>query len=223
MRIVTVFRSRLRPGGEAAYRDVADVMSDLARRMPGFVDHVFYTSADGERVTIVRFADRASHRAWAEHSEHLAAQRRGRDEFYSWYDISVSEETYGRVFEGPDDPARSIGAGAGPLESVSGGTDLVALIRSMRPRREPGEFVFVVAPTVPDGVDVRAFVSEAEGQTLVVPREDADRAGLRYDYVAGWITLDVHSALAAVGLTAAVSGALAGARHQLQRTGRKPP
>ena len=45
--------------------------------------------------------------------------------------------------------------------------------------------------------------------TLVLRKQDADRLGLRYDYVAGWITLRVHSALEAVGLTAAVSAALA--------------
>jgi heme-degrading monooxygenase HmoA len=81
------------------YALVAREMDRLVREMDGFLDHKFYTSPDGERVTVVRFADRASHRAWAEHPQHLAAQRRGRDEFYAWYDISVAEETYGRTFE----------------------------------------------------------------------------------------------------------------------------
>lgn len=100
VRIVTVFRSRLRPGVEDEYRRVAREMSELVHEMEGFVDEAFFTSPDGERVTIVRFADRECHRAWAEQPDHLAAQRRGREEFYSWYDISVCEETYGRVFEG---------------------------------------------------------------------------------------------------------------------------
>lgn len=43
----------------------------------------------------------------------------------------------------------------------------------------------------------------------MLSQDDADRLGLAYDYVAGWIALQVHSALAAVGLTAAVSAALA--------------
>jgi len=103
MTIVTVFRSRLRPGVDAAYGDVADEMRRLVRLMDGFVDESFYMSSDGERVTIVRFRDSETQRAWAELPEHLAAQRRGRDEFYSWYDISVSEETYQRTFEDPVD------------------------------------------------------------------------------------------------------------------------
>ena len=100
MRIVTVFRSRLRHGVDDEYAAVASQMSELARQMSGFVDEAFYESADGERVTIVRFVDWASHRAWAEHVEHRLAQRRGREEFYSWYDISVCEESYGHRFEG---------------------------------------------------------------------------------------------------------------------------
>lgn len=73
-------------------------MSALVHQMDGFVDEKFFTSSDGERVTIVRFVDQASHRAWAEQPDHVNAQRRGRSEFYSWYDISVAEETYGRRF-----------------------------------------------------------------------------------------------------------------------------
>lgn len=52
-------------------------------------------------------------------------------------------------------------------------------------------------------------VREDEGLTLVLDRQQADHLGLPYDYVAAWITPRVHSALDAVGLTAAVAGALA--------------
>ncbi len=97
--IITVFRSRLRPGVEPEYQRVARQMSELVRHMGGFVDEKRFTSDDGERVTIVRFNGRENHRAWAEHPDHVGAQQRGRAEFYSWYDISVAEETYGRRFE----------------------------------------------------------------------------------------------------------------------------
>ncbi len=99
MRVVTVFRSRLRPGVDEAYAEVAAKMSRLVREMEGFIDEQFYVSTDGERVTVVRFRDAQSQHAWATHPEHLAAQRRGRREFYAWYDISVAHETYARVFE----------------------------------------------------------------------------------------------------------------------------
>jgi heme-degrading monooxygenase HmoA len=100
MTVLTVFRSRLRPGVESAYREVAVEMSRLVRLTDGFIDEKFYESPDGERVTIARFADLASEQAWASNPEHLAAQRRGRDEFYSWYDIAVAEELHSRTYDG---------------------------------------------------------------------------------------------------------------------------
>ena len=50
---------------------------------------------------------------------------------------------------------------------------------------------------------------EPEGLTLIMAREAADLRGLPYDHVMAWLTLTVHSSLAAVGLTAAVAAALA--------------
>ena len=97
-RIVTVFRNRLRPGATAAYAPLAAEMDGLAGAMPGFVDSSFFTSADGERVTIVTFADRESHDAWRTHPAHRAAQRRGIEEFYETYSIQVAEETYANRF-----------------------------------------------------------------------------------------------------------------------------
>jgi len=67
--------------------------------MDGFNDEKFFLAPDGERVTVVRFADRTSQRSWAEQPDHVKAQQRGRNEFYSWYDISVSEESHHHVFE----------------------------------------------------------------------------------------------------------------------------
>jgi len=72
-----------------------------------------------------------------------------------------------------------------------------------------GEFVFVSVDAPPADLPARAMVREPEGVALVVTRADAEVHGLPYDFVAAWITLRVHSALDAVGLTAAVSGALA--------------
>ncbi|HSN02455.1 MAG TPA: antibiotic biosynthesis monooxygenase [Acidimicrobiales bacterium] len=89
--ILTVFRSRLRPGVEAQYRPLAAEMSELAQQMEGFVDETFFAAPNGDRVTIVRFVDRSSHDAWARHPRHRDAQRRGRDEFYESYEISITE------------------------------------------------------------------------------------------------------------------------------------
>ncbi|MET9110195.1 ACT domain-containing protein [Streptomyces zhihengii] len=95
---------------------------------------------------------------------------------------------------------------------MSGESDLRTLLSGMRPLLRPGRYVFTtVDGGVPEGTAPVVTVAEEEGLTLVVTQEEADAAGLAYDYVAGWITLRVHSALDAVGLTAEVSRALAGA------------
>ncbi len=90
---------------------------------------------------------------------------------------------------------------------MSGETDLARLLATMAPQVRPGRFVFV---SVEGSVDAEALatVVEPEGLSVVLRAEDADRLGLTYDFVAAWITLRVHSALEAVGLTAAVSTAL---------------
>ena len=88
--VVTVFRSRLRPDAAPGYDDEGDEVLELARRQPGFVDFKSFRAEDGEKVSIVTFADRASHDAWRHHARHVEAQRRGRDGWYAAYAVQVS-------------------------------------------------------------------------------------------------------------------------------------
>jgi uncharacterized protein len=94
---------------------------------------------------------------------------------------------------------------------VSGERDLARLLAGLDPEAAAEAYVFAIAPdrVVPAGLRPFATVEEQEGLTLVVRREDADRLGLAYDYVAALITLRVHSDPAAVGMTAAFSRVLA--------------
>jgi len=89
--ILTVFRSRLRDDNRDAYNELAPQISALARSMPGYLSHKAFTAEDGERVTIVEFADEASQRAWATQVDHVAAKRRGRAEFYSEYSLQICQ------------------------------------------------------------------------------------------------------------------------------------
>jgi uncharacterized protein len=94
---------------------------------------------------------------------------------------------------------------------VSGETDLSALVAGLEPRLRPGRYVYCATQHLPDGVRPVVLVREEEGLTLVLEQAEADRWGMAYDFVAAMVTLEVHSALEAVGLTAAVSTALTGA------------
>jgi hypothetical protein len=80
----------------------------------------------------------------------------------------------------------------------------------MRPQLNAGDYVFCTLDNADAvrGLEVLGSFREAEGLTVIVEREAAQQAGLVFDYVAAWITLNVHSALQAVGLTAAFANAL---------------
>ncbi|MER5638501.1 ACT domain-containing protein [Kitasatospora sp. NPDC002227] len=93
---------------------------------------------------------------------------------------------------------------------MAGEEDLRKLLSGMHPVLNPGRYVYCTMPArVPAGLRPVVTVTEAEGPTVVLAQEEADSLGLSYEYVAAWITLQIHSALEAVGLTAAVAGRLA--------------
>ncbi|KIH99271.1 acetyltransferase [Streptomonospora alba] len=83
------------------------------------------------------------------------------------------------------------------------------MLAGLEPRLRPGTYVFARTDAVPEGLRPAVTVAEDEGLTVVCTREQAEAAGLESGFTAAWITLRVHSALEAVGLTAAVSAALA--------------
>ena len=92
-------------------------------------------------------------------------------------------------------------------------TDLDTLIRNLEPRTLPDTYVFCSVEDANYGALSQAgplaSFAEAEGLTLVLTRESADEEGLAYEGTYRCISLQVHSSLEAVGLTAAVTGELA--------------
>ena len=94
---------------------------------------------------------------------------------------------------------------------MSGEKNLKKLIRSLRPTLNPGAFVFTTqkSPANTAYVEVLGQFLEKEGTTLIVEKQKADSLGLTYEFTAAWITLNVHSSLDAVGLTAVFSSELA--------------
>ncbi|MEM9325864.1 MAG: ACT domain-containing protein [Bacteroidota bacterium] len=90
-------------------------------------------------------------------------------------------------------------------------TDLEKLLQHLQPHLHEGQYVFCTVQQPAALLITSAICSfrEMEGTTIILKRELADEAGLDYSYVAAWITLEVHSSLDAIGLTAAFSAALA--------------
>lgn len=99
--IVTVFRSHLvdDPVARDAYHDHAARMAALADTMPGLVERKLFTAEDGERLTLVTFADRATHNAWRDHPDHREAQRAGVRTYYESYSIAVGPTETASHFE----------------------------------------------------------------------------------------------------------------------------
>ncbi len=91
---------------------------------------------------------------------------------------------------------------------MAGETDLARMLATLDVERRPGIFAFVTGDH-PEFADVAAArIEEAEGTTWVVPIDVARDAGIDVEFEAAWLTLTVHSALEAVGLTASFSRAL---------------
>lgn len=96
------------------------------------------------------------------------------------------------------------------MKIEAGETNLEKLIANMEPVANKGDYVFASissTSSIPREITI-CEVKEKEGITVVVSKEDADSLGLSYDYIVAWITLNIHSSLAAIGLTAAFSTAL---------------
>ena len=95
----------------------------------------------------------------------------------------------------------------------------------LRPRLEPGVYVFVTVESLgaAQGLGAVATIREDGAVSAIVPREAAEAAGITGTFECAWITLDAETDLDLVGLTAAVAGRLteagiacnvvAGARH----------
>jgi hypothetical protein len=96
-----------------------------------------------------------------------------------------------------------------PVES-----NLQALLQHMKPEMQDGIFVFCTLPDdkdIPAGLAPVLIFREREGTALIVRREEAERAGLPYQFPSRLITLAVHSSLEAVGFLAAITARLADA------------
>lgn len=94
---------------------------------------------------------------------------------------------------------------------MAGILELNTLLKSMNPELKQGEYIFCcLAGGLADYVHLNPLASyvEEEGLTLILNADTADKASITYEAKYNLITLNVHSSLEAVGLTAAVSAKL---------------
>jgi len=98
---------------------------------------------------------------------------------------------------------------------MAGETNIQELIKRMTPKLNSGDYVFCTVENINsiNRTDTICEFKEAEGVTVVIERNKADALKLNYEYVASWITLQIHSSLEAVGLTALFASELT--RHEI--------
>jgi len=94
--------------------------------------------------------------------------------------------------------------------TMQGEKELSHLLKNMNPTLNEGEYVFCTKKKMKEEYfnNVIMVFKEQEGITIILSKVEADRLHFEYSFIAKWITLNIHSSLAAVGLTAAFSKAL---------------
>lgn len=81
------------------YHEVADRMVELAAQQPGFIGVESARGADGFGITVAYFESLEAIARWKKHPEHLAAQERGKAQWYERYSVRVCsvERSYGKA------------------------------------------------------------------------------------------------------------------------------
>jgi len=96
---------------------------------------------------------------------------------------------------------------------MSGIVEINVLLKEMKPVLQRTDYVFCTKECFEINEEIIslkpiATFLEKEGMTVIVSKDKADEHNLIYDAVFNKITLEIHSSLEAVGLTAAISKAL---------------
>jgi heme-degrading monooxygenase HmoA len=85
--VAVVFTS-LRSDGDNGYAAMSRRMEALAAEQPGYLG--IESARDGLGITVSYWTDEAAAAAWKQVAEHLVAQRRGREVWYSDYRVRVA-------------------------------------------------------------------------------------------------------------------------------------
>lgn len=89
--IAVLFVSKRTDEDAAGYAAAAEAMGALAAVQPGYRGIESQRGAEGVGITISYWADAASAAAWRDHPEHAVIRARGRERWYEWYEVIVTQ------------------------------------------------------------------------------------------------------------------------------------
>ncbi|MEV6164952.1 antibiotic biosynthesis monooxygenase [Streptomyces sp. NPDC052052] len=93
-----VFTS-VRTEDQSGYSETSARMEDLVKDVPGFLGMDHAQTPGGLSITVGYFRDADALTAWRNNAEHLAAQKRGRVEWYQSYTLHVAKVERSHGFE----------------------------------------------------------------------------------------------------------------------------
>ena len=91
-----VIFTSLRTEGDQGYSAMAQRMEEFAREQPGFLG--MESARDGLGITVSYWDNLESIRTWKQQTDHLMAQKLGKEQWYSDYKIRICrvERDYGK-------------------------------------------------------------------------------------------------------------------------------
>lgn len=81
-----IFTSK-RTSGDNGYRLMSEEMEELAKIQPGYLG--FESAKEEIGISISYWEDLESIAKWKANLKHIAAQEKGRDEWYKWYKVRI--------------------------------------------------------------------------------------------------------------------------------------
>ncbi len=93
-----VIFASLRTAGDNGYGRMAERMTELAARQPGFLGAESARGADGFGITVSYWTSAEAITAWKADAEHLLAQELGKSTWYEHYELRVAKvgRAYGK-------------------------------------------------------------------------------------------------------------------------------
>ncbi len=84
---------------ETAYAAAGERLAELAQDMPGYLGLESTRDEAGFGITISYWETEEAIKNWKEHADHLAAQEKGKSDWYAHYELRVAKVE--RAYSGP--------------------------------------------------------------------------------------------------------------------------